>query len=242
MLQQACYTDKYGSPNKCLVFTIAQSCAGAVQPGYSKDVPSTTWEASHPGFQKDLNWGQSWGPTPPSGQSWGQSWGPPAQPAQWVTPSTPGMDNSQSWGQSGGGSSQGWGQSWSPPPPGKFASAGAAVDQVISHVAGKVGTVGLAGVTQLPAGGDAAAHASPAQGQATAAEQAGQGATEPTQAKPAVLATGGSQGGPCRAGNAGRASAGARSRLGYCRGFGNMVALQRPQPPEYRPPPWSSGE
>ena len=195
MLQQACYTDKYGSPNKCLVFTIAQSCAGAVQPGYSKDVPSTTWEASHPGFQKDLNWGQSWGPTPPSGQSWGQSWGPPAQPAQWVTPSTPGMDNSQSWGQSGGGSSQGWGQSWSPPPPGKFASAGAAVDQVISHVAGKVGTVGLAGVTQLPAGGDAAAHASPAQGQATAAEQAGQGATEPTQAKPAVLATGGSQGG-----------------------------------------------
>jgi len=93
----ACYTDKYGSPNKCLVFTIAQSCTGGVQPSYSNNVPSTQWEASLPGVQKgSASWGQSWGPAPPG---WAGSWG-----------------GDQSWGQS-------WGQSWTPsapPPPGTW--------------------------------------------------------------------------------------------------------------------------
>jgi len=117
----ACYTDKYGSPNKCLVFTIAQSCTGGVQPSYSNNVPSTQWEASIPGVQKgSASWGQSWGPAPPG---WAGSWG--------------------------GDSS--WGQSWTPsapPPPGHLASAGAAVDSVISGIASVAGK-GLNGAATL---------------------------------------------------------------------------------------------
>lgn len=100
----ACYTDKSGSPNKCLVFTIAQSCANSVQPSYTNNVPSTTGEAAIPGITHGNTWGQSWGPAPPQGQAWGGS------------STTQSNDNSAA----------------GPPPPGKFASAGAAVDSALA--------------------------------------------------------------------------------------------------------------
>ena len=103
----ACYTDKSGSPNKCLVFTIAQSCANSVQPSYSNNVASTIGEPSVAGITHGDAWGQSWGPAPPQG------WG--------------GSGSAQSYaGSAGSGGAAGL------PPPGHFAAAGAAVDGALA--------------------------------------------------------------------------------------------------------------
>ncbi|KAK9832033.1 hypothetical protein WJX81_000157 [Elliptochloris bilobata] len=139
----ACYTDQTGSPNKCLVFTIAQSCANSVQPSYSDNVPSTIGEAALPGITHDVGqtWSQSWGPTPPS-QAWGGS--------------------GQSWGGSAGGSAM-------PPPPGHFASAGAAVDSVL-QAAGQ-GLSGVS--QMVPGGGDGKQAVAAGQAAAAAEQGAG---------------------------------------------------------------------